>query len=311
MALVPFTKPALTVAAQVALLEERHLIIADHDYAEKALNRIGFYRLSGYMVPFAVPHGVDPEHPHTFVDGTTIEQIIELYEFDRKLRLFMNEALERVEVFTRCAMTNSMAPTFGPHWYMQPKLFKPHIVHADLLTNIKRQIGHGEGDRKNRDVHIAHYYGKYNDPEMPACWMIEESVSFSTTSMMFGGIASNEILPVSKSFGVNHDILCSWLHALSYARNLCAHHGRLWNRTLTIKPKIPRQFAQLIPTNDRIYAIFFILQFMLIRITDNNDWAEKLRRLLADHATISIDTMGFPANWKTKTTWRFPPELQH
>ena len=201
-------------------------------------------------------------------------------------------------------MTNSMAPVYGGHWYMRAELFKGHIRHSDLITNIKHQIGHGEGDRKNRDVHIAHYYSKYDTPELPPCWMIEESVSLSSTSMMFAGIAALEILPVSKQFGVNHEFVCSWLHALSYVRNLCAHHGRVWNRTITIKPRVPRHLENLIPVNDRIYAILIIAQFLLVQIADGNEWAEKLESLLTAHPNIDSATMGFPTNWKTKTTWR-------
>ena len=32
----------------------------------------------------------------------------------------------------------------------------------------------------------------------------------------------------------------SWLVALNTVRNCCAHHSRLWNKTLGTKPMIPR-----------------------------------------------------------------------
>ena len=41
---------------------------------------------------------------------------------------------------------------------------------------------------------------------------------------------------IAKAFGLDGTVLGSWLHALSYVRNLAAHHQRLWNRAYTIKP---------------------------------------------------------------------------
>ncbi len=33
-------------------------------------------------------------------------------------------------------------------------------------------------------------------------------------------------------FGIDEKILSSWIYTLVYIRNLCAHHSRIWNRTL-------------------------------------------------------------------------------
>ena len=55
-----------------------------------------------------------------------------------------------------------------------------------------------------------------------------------------------------QKFGLNHQILSSWLHSISYVRNLCAHHSRLWNHQMTIKPTVPsdrRIISTAIKTN--------------------------------------------------------------
>jgi abortive infection bacteriophage resistance protein len=44
---------------------------------------------------------------------------------------------------------------------------------------------------------------------------------------------------VCDKFGLSHQMLSFWLHSISYIRNICAHHSRLWNRVCTIKPTIP------------------------------------------------------------------------
>ncbi len=72
----------------------RGLIISDKKIAENALRFIGYYRLRGCFYPFysvtddRVPRPLEPKH---FIIGT--EQIINLYEFDRRLLLIILEQI--------------------------------------------------------------------------------------------------------------------------------------------------------------------------------------------------------------------------
>ena len=58
---------------------------------------------------------------------------------------------------------------------------------------------------------------------------------------------------IARTFYVQHDILESWLHALAFGRNVCAHNARIWIRRFTIKPKIPKEYRDVWPVaqNDR------------------------------------------------------------
>lgn len=51
----PYTKPALTPARLVGMLQSRGLIIRDIPRAERYINNIGYYRLSAYCMPFYSP----------------------------------------------------------------------------------------------------------------------------------------------------------------------------------------------------------------------------------------------------------------
>lgn len=44
---------------------------------------------------------------------------------------------------------------------------------------------------------------------------------------------------IAKELGtVNHTYLPSWLLTITQIRNVCAHHGRLWNKNLPGTPKL-------------------------------------------------------------------------
>lgn len=315
LARVPFRKVALGLADQVAVLETRGLIIADRASATEHLEHIGYYRFTGYTRPFRVGGGgADKEN---FRPGTTFDLVHERYIFDRKLRLLVMEAVEKIEIAVRAGISNSVATRHGPHWFMDQRFFskpswehsrKPFqakLWHDELIASIKREIGHDPAQSARRDVFIKHFYNVYDDPELPPCWMIFEAISFGTISRMFRYLAHPEHQDLCKKFGLNHQILSSWLHCVSYTRNMCAHHSRLWNRVCTIKPTIARQYSKEFPANDKVYAQLLVLQLLLKRVWSTNHWAENLRALIDAHPSVPRASMGFPTDWQAREVWSF------
>ena len=95
----------------------------------------------------------------------------------------------------------------------------------NFIEDIQRQIGHQQDSR--RDIFIKHYYNTYDDPPMPPCWMVFEVISFGSISHCLKFLKHPEYNDACIKFGLNHQILSSWFHSVSYIRNICAHHSRL------------------------------------------------------------------------------------
>ena len=76
--------------ALVDRLADRGLIIPDRGRALRYLRHIGYYRLSPYTIPFQ-QGGTE----HLLRDGTSFDDVLDLYVFDRALRLLVMDALER------------------------------------------------------------------------------------------------------------------------------------------------------------------------------------------------------------------------
>ena len=102
-----FHKPAITVAEQLALLKARGLLIQDEARAALFLEAVSFFRLTPYMRPFQIVDNA----AHAFLAGTGFRQISRLYDFDRRLRLLVMDAIERVEVASRASISNHMGPS--------------------------------------------------------------------------------------------------------------------------------------------------------------------------------------------------------
>ena len=291
-----FNKPALSGADQLTKLKSRGLLVADDAFALRRLRHIGYYRLSGYMLPFQI--GGSDKDRHTFRPDTTFEQIVRLYVFDRKLRLLVLDAVERIEISVRAGLSGQIAVANGPHWYENPRLFDRLFNHERHLEEIDRHLAN------STDVFIDHYNNKYQGgPPRPPCWMVFECMPFGTVSKIVKWAIPKQMSELCADYGLPQNVLASWLHAVSYARNLCAHHSRLWNRTLTITPIQAHRYRTELTPNNKFYALAVVIQVILLAIAPDNTWAQRLAKLLDEHSDVPITSMGFPPEWRDRPFW--------
>ena len=81
MAKATFSKPRLSYAEQLELLQKRGLVIENKDKALYLLENISYYRLSGYWYPL-----LENKEEHLFKPNVSFETAFKIYCFDRKLR---------------------------------------------------------------------------------------------------------------------------------------------------------------------------------------------------------------------------------
>ncbi|MFK5891774.1 MAG: Abi family protein [Pseudomonadota bacterium] len=303
-----YNKPALTFDEQLKKLESRGMAITDREETLNQLASISYYRLSGYCYPFRQRN--DKGHvTGQFEKDVSFEQVLTLYEFDRQLRSLVLDAIERVEVSIRTQITYHMAHTYGAFAHINSKNFHPNFNHAGWLAKLEDET------TRSSDEFIRHFKNKYSGfPDVPV-WMLTEVMSLGALSFFYKGLQNNQKTgiedkkAVAQHFNIHHKRLGDWLHTLTYVRNICAHHSRLWNRELAIRPdqnKAAEWLPPITPRNDRIFYILLMLRHLL-RGTGNGDiWAKETTVLLE---TIAIDkrwraAMGMPENWKEHPVWK-------
>ena len=291
-----FTKPALSAEQQIELWKSRGLIVENDKEAAHYLTFIGYYRLSGYALPLTCK--IRPEI-HKFRDGATFSRILELYCFDRELRLLVMDAIERIEVAFRTCVSNALAAKYGPHWYLNTNCgcFDHVRDFHDFGKKVAEEVGFdefGSGKRRGRDVFIEHYFSKYTDPRLPPTWMIAEVLSITAWSKCFGNLRRGDQKLISEKFGMNPEVMESWMHSLCYVRNLCAHHARLWNREFTIRPKIAHAYSKELGDNSKFFAQAFVIKVLLERISPGSRWWGRLEDHLLANRFVDRAAMGFP-----------------
>ena len=288
------TKPPLTFIQQAKLLASRGLV-ADRGDLEIFLSNVNYYRFSGYLYPFRSKVG------DNYLPGTTLEQIRNIYNFDSELRLLTLSAIEIIEIaLLRTRMVECFSITHGAFCYTDINCFGSRLSkfdHIEMLDNIERNV-----DRSTEEF-VSLYRAKYtSEPHLPF-WMVAETCTFGQLSKIFYYLPHKVKVTLAMQFDLHYRDLGSWLHALSVARNICAHHARLWNRRLPVKPSIPsikyhpEFYSPVKVSNDSYFVILAMLEYLVKTIYPDKSIKNDFEKLFVKYPGVPINKMGFPKNW--------------
>jgi abortive infection bacteriophage resistance protein len=298
-----YTKPALTYEQQLELLIARGLTIPDRERALHWLKRKGYFRLSAYFLPFKIT-GTDK-----YIPGSTFTDVIKLYKFDAHLRLLMTKAIDRVEVALRASITYHLGHALGAFGYTDPSHFTPFVPssgpgisatgfdHRYLLRRIETEVS------QSKEEFVRHYRTKYTLESNLPIWMLTELMPFGMLSKMTEGVKKSLRKQIGKDFGIAQSQLTSWMETLTYIRNICAHHSRLWNRELSLKPELTREWKAEGVSNSRVYCVFLMLAHFLCHASPRSRWKDMLMVSIQENPHINLTAMGFPPHWKELKPW--------
>lgn len=301
-----YTKPALSFEQQAQRLIDRGLMVREKNELVRHLSGVNYYRLSAYWYPFKQ---IDPANgEERFAPNTTFETIWRRYTFDRQLRLLIMDAVERVEVAVlRTRMVEQFTLLHGPFGYCDLKNFSPKLDQADykrLLTEIDDSVN------RSKEEFISRFQMKYTSETHLPLWMVAEVVTFGHLFTFYRSLNRVEQQSLSSVFNLYPPVLGSWLHSLNFIRNACAHHSRLWNRILPIRPQLPDQrnrpewYSPVQFDNTHIFAVLTLLRYLLHFINPQSGWQVQLENLLVEYPEIPQSWMGFPPNWQDSPIWK-------
>ena len=285
----------------VTLLKTRGLHIEDEARTENYIRRIGYYRFSAYLYPLLAL----PKENHVFKPGTTFNQALDMYRFDRHLRLLMFNEIEKIEIAVRSAIVNIASHETGnPFWMTDPAYF------YDAKTFVKTKLLIDAELAKSREDFIDHFRNTYSDPYPPA-WMLAEILPLGVLTKIYDNIKSNQIRKkIAHEFSLEVPVFNSWMTIITVARNNCGHHARVWNRTFALCVSTMRRMTKpwiSIPVNQRkVYFSLCIIKYFLNVISPNNDMRAKIDALFAAYQSIDVVAMGVPCGWENEPLWNTP-----
>jgi abortive infection bacteriophage resistance protein len=263
-----YNKEPLRFEQQLALLVERGLIVENYDKAIRFLSRVNYYRFSAYCIPFE-------KSRHSFRENVTFSNVQELYKFDKDLRNLLDEALEIIEIGLKTSIAYHLAHKHNTFIHETPDAFFENRA----FTFSKWQEKLHTEIRRSQEKFIDHFKSKYEGfPKLPL-WMAVEVMSFGSLSRMISALKRTEQIEIARIYGLHSKVFCSWLHTLVYVRNICAHHGRIWDRVLSIKMAVPKkkEWSNIDKENitSVIYVILHLLSKMQIEKEQLHNWTNK------------------------------------
>lgn len=309
-------KDWLSYEAQINRLKTRDMTIGDEAKAFDYLQRVGYYRLSAYWYPFRKYELVQtPEKKivylklEAFEDGTHFLDAVELYLFDKKLKLLLVDALERIEVSVRVEVAHLLGKK-DAYAHLKPELLHPSFTkkknaYSDWLNKYEKQLNESKEDFVKH--HHQHYGSKL------AIWVASEVWDFGALSKLFAMMTVKDQQAIAQNYGLPTDeweTFQSWLKTLNYVRNVCAHHSRLWNRNLDVQPKMPNgidlwcdAFSGKKDLISRSFVAIAITRYLVKQICPNTQWHQRVHDhlqnfpVLRSSKMLGLNDMGCPEAW--------------
>ncbi|MCL2593732.1 MAG: Abi family protein [Defluviitaleaceae bacterium] len=277
------TKNPTTFKEQMNLLKSRNIIIDNEDMCLDYLSSLNYYRLSGYLLPFKIKN--DEYIPTTFY------KICSIYEFDRRLRILLLEALEELELYLRTKLAYNHSHKYGALGYLEEKNFSSRHNHKKFIDSINKAI-----DKNKKTIFIKHHI-ESKDNNLPL-WVLIEILSFGSLSLLFSDLKEKDQKAIDNiGFKVGYEQLASWLHCLTMLRNRCAHYARLYYHNFD---KTPKNDLNKTKIGNTLFGYIYILkQCYPDKKKWNTKFLETMVTLLKHYEDyIHLEHIGFPLNWE-------------
>nr|WP_218681193.1 Abi family protein [Rhodococcus qingshengii] len=330
-----YAKPFLTVPEQIRRLRGRGMDCGTDAYASRILEHYGYYRLSGYWHLYrARPASSEDRFDEdgrevrldSFVGGTSLAHVVALYDFDHELRSRLSSVLSTIEISLRFFIGHRLGRT-DSFAHRNPEVLgamrpaalgdsvEPTTAYCEWLEEYDRH------EKRARDGFVLHFREKYG-PHLPI-WVATEVMSFGGLSNLYTLMrqADQEILAArfqlyARDGRGDRGALANWLNSLRNLRNICAHYGRVWNRTFDVlidAPGLTRDDPEhhLYPLaeegiNNKLYGVLLVLRHLLSSIAPGRSDVDDIVAFIAAESQrtgFAMHQLGFPDNWKADPVW--------
>jgi abortive infection bacteriophage resistance protein len=231
--------------------------------------------------------------------------------------LILFDAIERIEIALRTKMIYHLSMAYGGLWYLNASLFNSSIttvngvtktIHQNTIDELQKEFN------RSQEVFIKDHRNRYSNQDADA-WKILEVASMGTLSKLYKIL--NHQLPekaiIAKEMRLNlHSELSSWLEAITYVRNIIAHHSRLWSRNMVKRPAenlnnpIGQWFDNPLTQvqTKKPFLIISCMVYLCNEVTPGHQIKTKILDLFSNNANIPVYKLGFLNDWENEPLWK-------
>src|SRR5690554_11653 len=299
---------------QLQLLKSRGLLVDDEQAALDYLERIGYYRLSGYWYSFRrfeESENGPKKRADSFFEGSHFEDAVKLYVFDKKLRLLVLDAIERIELAIRVDVAHLLG-RFDERAHENSELFDGNFSKKKRGREQKTQHEfwlekYNKALKQNRELaFVKHYQNKYG--YLPV-WVAIEIWDFGMLSKIYEGLLFRHRQEIANKYSVGDvKLFVQWVKSLNYIRNVCAHHTRLWNLNVVENAKVALGFEWQPADTKRTFYYLCVIQHLMKIICPNSQWKNRVRQLIDEfpeprNRSAKGSDIGLVRGWEDWQVW--------
>lgn len=282
-------KPARSYEEQAQrLLEVHNLDVKNDDRARHILSTVNYYRLTTYG-----KHMRQKDNPELFVDGVTLDDLYDLYQFDMGLRHQILPVLEFFEVQLRAKVSYHLAMTYGSTGYTNSANFRldrqSQGSHKSLMNKFRIEV-----DREDDLAFVRHHQRKYGG-KFPI-WAAVELFSFGMIAQLYAILTEDDQWAISNQYRLSPEELSALIGASVDVRNICAHYGRLYNQTMDDRVILLPKYAAY--ESDYVFPILLMLKVPAGGHRVYSDMIRGIKALAETFPKADLRLCGFPENWE-------------
>jgi abortive infection bacteriophage resistance protein len=298
--MMEFTKTPLNIVEQIELIKLKGISIEDDAFARRVLTHVYYHRLQAYCFPYEIVgrENID-KSSHSLISGKSFKHVFKLYTFDRSLRLLLLEAIEIVEIALRAHFVQVLAEKYGSHAYLKPDIFYRLDTHANCIASLDKQL------LRTNEALVNNYRAAYKKPPYPPIWAVSELLTLGGLSRWLENIKKRQDRQaVAQKLKLDEVVARSFSHHLTHVRNICAHHGRIWNRKFTLTMRLPSnpvslssQFNKNSFDQRKVFNTLVILCWCAKTIDPETTWPARLKALLKTRSDKELGLIGVVNGW--------------
>ncbi|MCQ9353506.1 Abi family protein [Corynebacterium sp. 153RC1] len=301
-------KPWVSLDEQIDILVQRGLTDAP-DFRD-LIEHTGYYRLSGFAYPFRYRTSGTAdsiERSERFLPGSSMHNVVQLYQFDENLRSAVWLAVRELELAVRIRVGHELGRV-DPLLHERLEQLWPSGKMARRAAEFTKKLN--DALKRSKEEFVIHHRRNYDD-HMPV-WVLTEALDFGGLVTLFSLAPFDQRCVIADRFGCRADEFESWLRTMNLLRNISAHHARLWNKVVTVRPitkykENSAQFSACLRNPGKPFAALTILAYLLARMGASSK-QRTLQVVLSEFPThipgITPAMMGMPRNWDNAPVWQ-------
>lgn len=270
---------------QLNKIKSRGCIVQDDSFALEVLERINYYRLTAYFLPFKTNTDV-------YKPGTDFYIVYRIHEFDRELRNILLPIIEEIELKLRSQLSYYHSRRYGALGYLSQQNFNRKHQHDRFIQHIEKAK-----QENRRQLFVEHHIQKYGG-KFPL-WVIIELFTTGELSYFYSDMKMEDQKVLARTlFDATPKLVRSWLICLTILRNYCAHYSRLYYTFFPATPGLPFEYPYT--AGKRVFDYILVLRFLY----HNDDrWSQafipRIYDVLYEYSdAIRLEYIGFPPNWE-------------